>query len=337
VNATLKRLFALQPLQGESATGMKRFVDTAVECVRCLEVMERPVDQWGDILVYVIASKLDPESFRLWEQLQKRDVIPNFQQLTEFLDQQARVLANAPLNKVKNNLAPARRNNRANNDYSRGSNSGAVPYASSVQPSCEMCKGAHRLVKCKEFNNESLDDRRALIKDRFLCYVCFSPRHVARQRNVMQQCKKCSGKHHVLLHIEQNASGSDGQHKTQSTCNSVSTRVGEGTASVLLMTAVVNVRDRSGQLQQVRALLDSASEASFVSENIVQRLGLHKMRTNIPIAGISTSFAGRARAFVEMEFRSMYDQEMAFSMRALVLTKVTGSLPSMPVPPAASK
>jgi hypothetical protein len=58
------------------------------------------------------------------------------------------------------------------------------------------------------------------------------------------------------------------------------------------------------------------------------------MRTSIPIAGISTSFAGRARAFVEIELRSMFDQEMVFSTRALVLTKVTGSLPSMPVPPA---
>jgi hypothetical protein len=58
------------------------------------------------------------------------------------------------------------------------------------------------------------------------------------------------------------------------------------------------------------------------------------MRTSIPIAGISTSRAGRARAFVEMEFRSMYDQQMAFSTRVLVLTKLTGSLPSMPVLPA---
>jgi hypothetical protein len=34
--------------------------------------MERPVDQWGGILVYIITSKSDLESFRLWEQLQKR-------------------------------------------------------------------------------------------------------------------------------------------------------------------------------------------------------------------------------------------------------------------------
>jgi hypothetical protein len=145
----------------------------------------------------------------------------------------------------------------------------------------------------------------------------------------MQRCEKCSGEHHILLHIDQNASGSDGQHETQSTWYSVSTRVvGERTTPVLLMTAIVNVRDRSGQPQQVRALLDSASKARFVSENILQRLGLHKMRTSIPIAGISTSLAERAQTFVEMEFRSMYDQEIAFSTMAL-----TGSLPSTPVPP----
>jgi hypothetical protein len=57
------------------------------------------------------------------------------------------------------------------------------------------------------------------------------------------------------------------------------------------------------------------------------------MRTSISIAEI-TSLAGRARAFVEIEFISIYDQEMVFSTSALVLTKVTGSLPSMPVLPA---
>jgi hypothetical protein len=151
---------------------MRRFVDTVVECFRCLEVMERPVDQWSDILVYIITRKLDQESFRLWEQWKKRGVIPNFQQLIEFLDQRVRVLANAPLNKVKNQLPPERRNNRVNNDYSRGGNSGSAAYASSVQSSCEMCKSAHRVVKYKKFNNAFVDDRRALIKDRFFCYVC---------------------------------------------------------------------------------------------------------------------------------------------------------------------
>jgi hypothetical protein len=47
VNATLKRLFALQTIHRESAAAMRRFLDTTVECVRYFEVMERPVDTWG--------------------------------------------------------------------------------------------------------------------------------------------------------------------------------------------------------------------------------------------------------------------------------------------------
>jgi hypothetical protein len=164
-----------------------------------------------------------------------------------------------------------------------------------------MCEGAHRLLKCRNFNNTSVEDRRTLIKDRLLCNVCFCSRHVTRHCNVTQRCEKCWGKHHVLLlhHVEQNASGSEDQHETQPTWNSVRTGVvGEITIPFLLMTAVVNVRDRSGQLQQVRALLDSASETSVVSENIVQSLGLRKIRTSIPIAGISTSLAGRVQVDV---------------------------------------
>lgn len=65
VNDTLKWVFAMQPLQGDSATGMRRLVATAVECVRCLQMMERPVGNWGDILLYIITRKLDSEQFRL--------------------------------------------------------------------------------------------------------------------------------------------------------------------------------------------------------------------------------------------------------------------------------
>jgi hypothetical protein len=58
-----------------------------------------------------------------------------------------------------------------------------------------------------------------------------------------------------------------------------------------LMTAVMNVRDQSGQLQQERSILDSIIEASFITGNIVKRPGIHTMKMSIMIVRISTSGA----------------------------------------------
>jgi hypothetical protein len=63
------------------------------------------------------------------------------------------------------------------------------------------------------------------------------------------------------------------------------------------------------------------------------KLGLRRMRTCIPLHGTATT-SGRAVDFVEVKCRSLYAQEQAFSIRALVLTEVTDSVPSITVLPA---
>jgi len=57
---TPKRLCAVQALQRDLASAM-RFLDTTVECVPSVEVLERPVSHWGNILMCITTSKLDPE------------------------------------------------------------------------------------------------------------------------------------------------------------------------------------------------------------------------------------------------------------------------------------
>ncbi|KAJ8879676.1 hypothetical protein PR048_020284 [Dryococelus australis] len=52
---------------------------------------------------------------------------------------------------------------------------------------------------------------------------------------------------------------------------------------VLLSTGLVSVQDCRGTFTSVRALLYSASEASFVTEICIQKLGLKKQRLNVPV------------------------------------------------------
>jgi hypothetical protein len=56
---------------------------------------------------------------------------------------------------------------------------------------------------------------------------------------------------------------------------------------ILLATAIVEVKNKSGQYMPCRALLDSASQSHFITERCVQRLRLARTQTHASIQGIS--------------------------------------------------
>ena len=58
-------------------------------------------------------------------------------------------------------------------------------------------------------------------------------------------------------------------------------------SNALLMTCQILVKSSDGSLYKVRALLDSASSASFVSERLAQCLNLHRSHHNLKISGVT--------------------------------------------------
>lgn len=62
--------------------------------------------------------------------------------------------------------------------------------------------------------------------------------------------------------------------------------------SILLTTALIRLKNRNGKLLEVRALPDSGSEASFMTERIAQQLNLARERVHIPVTGLQGSSSG---------------------------------------------
>ncbi|GFT01982.1 integrase catalytic domain-containing protein [Trichonephila clavipes] len=62
-----------------------------------------------------------------------------------------------------------------------------------------------------------------------------------------------------------------------------------GNKNILINTAIVYVRDTYGEFKALRAVLDSASESSFLSSAAAHILGLKRERVNIPICGLNES------------------------------------------------
>ncbi|XP_065093592.1 uncharacterized protein LOC135714203 [Ochlerotatus camptorhynchus] len=96
--------------------------------------------------------------------------------------------------------------------------------------------------------------------------------------------------------------------------------------SVVLSTAVIKVKDADNNEHFARALLDSGSQPSFITESLCQKLRLKRVKLNSPVSGIGQSTVN-VHFGVTISLASRYGDHR-FSLDCLVLPKLTISLPS---------
>ena len=97
------------------------------------------------------------------------------------------------------------------------------------------------------------------------------------------------------------------------------------------MTCKVIICGPNGSTAQVRALLDSSSEASFITERLAQQLGLSRRHgPMITCIGESTPHI-QPRGLVDIKVTDVHQKGKVHPVHALVLSKITSSTPACPV------
>jgi hypothetical protein len=156
--------------------------------------------------------------------------------------------------------------------------------------------------------------------------------------HVRSKCRKCRKRHHTLLHIDQqnqvaNANRSTTSNNSPATTkglttaevNTYHTLKGKSRNHVLLATAIVDVRNKSGQYIPRRALLDSGSQSHFLTERCVQRLRLPRTQTHTSIQNISNVNTPTHHS-VSLHLRSRHT-DWHTTLDCAVLTNITGTTP----------
>ncbi|UYV72564.1 hypothetical protein LAZ67_9003720 [Cordylochernes scorpioides] len=81
-----------------------------------------------------------------------------------------------------------------------------------------------------------------------------------------------------------------------------------------------------------RALIDSGSQANFISGQCRKRQGREYVTLHSQISGISGHFASHSYGLVEFEFTPHFKSDELFKVNALVLDKSTNNLPTLTCP-----
>lgn len=88
----IKALFELPILTKQDPVELRQLLDGSLRHLRALKTLKRPTDQWDNLIIHMISSRLDRKTNEAWEITTKANKTPTFIELTEFLSQHCRAL-----------------------------------------------------------------------------------------------------------------------------------------------------------------------------------------------------------------------------------------------------
>lgn len=349
-NAILKNLFSQKQINFESAGAIKQLLDTTTSCLKALNNVGVFTEAWDALIIYLVVSKLDKESHRLWENQQSQllsEEFPTWQQLAEFLESRFRALEMVDTNKfiAKPIHTPSTSKPQYSNTKSKSFHAAIQEDSKINESSCAMCKGPHLLYHCKKFGQQAPRDRQEFVQAKRLCFNCLSPTHSVKRCRQSTCCRKCGRRHHSLLHfniIENQESTTNAEivntpppTKENPPPNVAERRIVANFAKeddtqsskILIPTAIIKANSRNGYKYIIRALLDQGSQASFVTEATAQLLGLKRTPVNAWVSGLGDGDL-RIKHLVLVQVESRHNPCLSIQVEAYVLSSFTAMLPA---------
>ncbi|UYV82572.1 hypothetical protein LAZ67_22000012 [Cordylochernes scorpioides] len=215
-------------------------------------------------------------------------------------------------------------------------------------PLCLRCKGKHWIQDCAGWRSMTVTERRDEIRKFNACFRCLRVGHVIATCRTQFRCSHCKGFHHTALHLPRRVSMEDRDQRERQ--NTEEPRVSPGEQEIalsgmhvrtaiptaLLATARVRLVGPRGVGVTVRALLDQGSQSSFVHRDLLHHLTIPVHKVNAQIFGINDTKGEHVKQMVSCSVASLTESGWTMPIRALVVGRMTGILPSrdlrIPVP-----
>lgn len=330
----VEQLLHAPTMSQESLQDLNKFLFTFQENISVLNAMKIP--ELGSFILFSMAFRCLPlHTRKLFEASSSADY-PSITQLLDFVRSRVSILEVVD-NPHKNSATCVfHKGERLIGQFRKG---GEQPgkrqssrpmslITSKSDNKCPCCSEAHKVASCTQFKSWSAEERIRWTREHRLCFICFSTEHWVPQCKIKANCLKCSRKHHFLLHTDdERRNNKETPPSNTSLCASVRRPPASPATSVVLGTALVHVRDRSGSWQTMRALIDCASQISAITAAGADRLGLKRSRWTTPISGLAGVPVVNVQGQVDCSIQPRFAPEPVISVRAWVLPTITGDLP----------
>ena len=195
INSALNKLISQPVLKHESASGLRKLIDTTQQCIDTLKILKQPVQHWDTIIIFLLKGKLDNETLKAWTLEQQTNKTVTFENFKAFILNRSIALSSlAKCQKEKPGQFDSAISKKQINKYSCS--------AQITSNSCIFCKSdSHfRLYNCDKFLEIPTKEKWNFIKKYSLCGNCLRENKTHNISNCRAgMCKICSKPHNTIL------------------------------------------------------------------------------------------------------------------------------------------
>ncbi|XP_062715075.1 uncharacterized protein LOC134291391 [Aedes albopictus] len=333
-------------IRSVTPVNLRKLVTTSDEVARQLNALGEEFNTRDPWLIHILLEKLDGETRSLWAQKIVEEENPTFEDFLKFLDDRCDALETCTAFSKKTVAVADEAKKGAVKKSTQSEKKVQALHAATEVKKCAKCSSEHPIHTCDEFKKLNVQCRREFAQKARLCYNCLRSSHSVKVCTSKSVCHNgdCKQRHHTLLCpkevVVQNQPAdrsSDVQPQPQQTVARREDAISSMVAQVprvpapkvsVLPTAMICVRASDGKFMKVRALIDSGSEASLITEATVNKLRLPRSNAKFVVSGLGQQQAGTTRGLVELVIANRFREEVILNTKAFVMNKLTSTLPS---------
>ena len=352
--AHVKRLIDGPPIKSEDGTALQQFSIQLTSCVNTLKEIGYLGKLDNPDNLKKIIDRL-PYSFRLkWRDtvdriIEREDRDVTVKDIMEFVTAKARAATHPVFGKVVNERPvklPVAKPRRQASGFSIQAQGKPPSYKTPPNdlPQCTMCRERHWLPRCSKFRRQSLQERQKFVDEKKLCSNCLSAGHFVCECPKESFCKVqgCTGKHSTFLHPKSDPATekpkANEDSNTEQTpavkfnsANNGYVKSDYQSSSTVTGLAIIPVKVKAkGQHVTVEtyAFLDSGSNTSFCTEDLLEQLELKGMKTKLSLTTLQGENTPIECSLVSLEAFDLSEENA-------VQLPMVYSRPSLPISPDA--
>lgn len=344
----------LPNVSNQSPKHLRSFITGYQENMQALLALKFDVKKNSLILVTLILRKLDGDLRKKFEDGRgDAQKMPDIQEIITFLENECVHMEAADLSHKPSNFATRPNSNMKQSLQNVAKPSRTVLIASSSKPSvvCKFCgKSNHSVYRCTEFHALSPRNKIDFVKKNQYCFNCLGTAHTIKNCKSKNVCSHCGKKHHSWLHLSNSTSpsvptqysanrephpGPSQLSKTVLTTSNDVVALSQNRkphTTVLLGTALVLVSAMNGTSLVFRAVVDSASMITCISENAARLLSLTRYFDQRNTVDGLSSCEIKTKGVSSINISNLSGNQVARNHPVVILDKITSNLPHTHVP-----
>ena len=309
-----KKLESWPKIHPNDSIALRKYSDFLVQCQKLMEKIGSlrvlNDDHENDHENRKLVSKLLKWASNRWSRLafnwkEQNEVFPPFSEFVKFVVKEADivcdpVLSSPPPKEEDSGRTISDRNNdkkprflrrpRDANAFTTISNEERHGTAESKPPLavklCFYCKGPHDLDACPEFVKKTVSERKEFASAKGLCFGCLQHGHLSKDCKERKKCRVCKRQHPTPFH-------GDYRKREETTCDKRDSNQRPNSAACFMngqskcqansMIVPVWLSHASNPESErlVYALLDDQSDTTFITDTVLNHLGVSGPQTNL--------------------------------------------------------